>query len=168
MIDREATQLLSLASHYIRLARFAVERVEDKSITSGQVDEQSVKYNTEGSVSPEDEVFSHIASAAIRLATIAEKYPKKNFGKNYRELKDKSNNDAEKEILSNLSQYIHYLFRDNVSHNEEEENERFARYAEIRKRVIPKISIDRTYSAADQLLRQIANELIREGIVVDC
>jgi hypothetical protein len=79
MCDRESTQLLLLARHYLHLAKKALEQVADTDITAKDVTKKSKKYVADGTIDSENEVLGHLASAAIRLATIAEKYPKLNL-----------------------------------------------------------------------------------------
>ena len=165
MCDRESTQLLSLARCYLQLANEGLKRAKDKDMTAEQVAKRTRKYITARPIDAENEVFGHLASAAIRLATIAEKYPDLKLGKDYRKYvkgqRKKAIQESKGEISGNLSEYIHILLRDNTGHIED--GSRIE--AEVRKEVIPEISLSTAYSAVEKLLGQIEAELLNNGIV---
>jgi len=170
--DRETIQLLLLARHYVGLAKEALQRVKDTSITVKQVAEFSIKYRPD-SIDAENETFGHIASAAIRLATIAEKYENNgrlDLGKNYRTYLKEGHTIQETidEVSRNLSEYIHILFRDIVGHTEETDKEWAKNYAEVREKVRPEITLAKAFDAVEKLHSKIEGELLREGMVIDC
>ena len=147
------------------MANDSLKRVKNKDITSEEVARQSKKYISAGSLDPENEAFGHLASAAIRLATIAERHPNLTLGKNYRHYvkgqQKRAVQESKKEIFRYLSDYIHILFRDNVTHIEEAN----IIYADVRKESIPKISLSSAHSAVKELLQKIESELINKEIV---
>jgi len=172
MGNREVTQLLALASHYLFLARKSLRRVKDPFITSGQLAEKPIKYSADGVIDAENETFGHLASAAIRLATIAEKYEKNgrmDLGKNYRTLKEgPKTQETIDEVSKNLQEFIHFLYRDVVCHTEETDKEFAKKYAEVREKLRHIIRLNEAFDAVEKLHNKIEKELLREGIVIDC
>lgn len=100
MRDREAIQLLTVARRYLELARNTLERVPDKHVTAEQISQRSTEYTKSALIDPENEAFAHLASAAIRLATIAEKRHNRPPGKSYRSYVKKQSKAASKMVTN--------------------------------------------------------------------
>lgn len=122
MKSRELEQLLLVATHYLALARRASRT--DPAILRDTVD-QVVSSHVSGKLCRAELLLAHLASAAIRLATICEK-EKTKFPAPYRTALYKSG--ARKgamqkhailtQITKRLHEHIHFLLRDAVAHEE--------------------------------------------------
>jgi hypothetical protein len=120
--DRETTQLLLVARHYIRSARRLVRR--DESILRRTVQEITEEHNP-SHLGRAELFLAHLASAATRLCTVCEKHkrlcpdPYRHFYKRKKRKLGVTRESIIREILANLQDHIHFLLRDNVGHMED-------------------------------------------------
>jgi hypothetical protein len=122
MKSRELEQLQLVAAHYLDLAKRA-SRAHPAVLkcTIGQVTAGHVP----GKLQSAELLLAHLASSAIRLATVCEK-EKTKFSPPYRTAFYKNGtrkgamqkHDVLKQISGNLHEHVHLLLRDAVSHEE--------------------------------------------------
>lgn len=122
-MTREADQLLAAARHYLAEARRVLARRPNLApLTIGEI----ARSHQTGSLSPGEVVLAHIASAAVRLATICEiagYRPTENYRDRFYERSGKrkggwSRNSIRADIAAKPHEHLHLLLRDNVAHEE--------------------------------------------------
>ncbi len=122
MVSRELDQLLLVARHYLSQARRASRRqpaILDKTLR------EVTDNHTCDQLRPAEFVLAHLASCAIRLATVCEK-EKARFPAPYRSAfyhkgqrkGGMSKKQITEQITRDLDQHVHFLLRDNVAHEE--------------------------------------------------
>lgn len=122
-IDRETSQLLLVARHYITSAKRLVAR--DRSIL-GITNQEITDKHDMLSLGRAELLLAHLASASFRLCTVCEKHNQGGFpsyrqfyeGREMRRKKGPIEEEIIEKILANLQKHIHFLLRDNVGHTE--------------------------------------------------
>jgi len=135
MKSRELEQLQLVAGHYLSLAKRA-SRTDPAVLkcTIGQVTAGHVP----GKLQRAELVLAHLASSAIRLATVCEK-EKTKFSPPYRNAFYKKGTRMGamqrhvviKQITDKLHEHVHFLLRDAVSHEENVKTDMASDRAEI-------------------------------------
>jgi len=120
---RETDQLLAVANRYLAEARRMVARTPDlASMTIGDI----TRRHRTGSLSPGEVTLAHLASAAIRLATICEiaRYrPTENYRRRFYEPSGKrqsgwTGSRIKADAAAKPEEHLHLLLRDNPAHEE--------------------------------------------------
>jgi hypothetical protein len=136
MKSRELEQLQLVAAHYLDLAKRAsrthpaVLKCTIGQVTAGHVPGKKLQ--------SAELVLAHLASSAIRLATVCEK-EKTKFSPPYRTAFYKNGtrkgamqkDNVLKQITGNLHEHVHFLLRDAVSHEENVKSDMARDRAEI-------------------------------------
>jgi hypothetical protein len=162
-MTRETDQLLKAANYYLAEAGCIISsrpRLEAKTI--GYI---TRSHNTRG-FSDGEIALAHLASAAVRLATICEincYRPTENYRTKFYERSGKRKSNwpsikIRRDVTNNLSEHLHLLLRDNVAH-EEPGIKNNSDLAADRFQILKAITIGACEHALKKTVRQIKRSL---------
>ncbi len=155
MKSRELDQLVLLVSHYLSQAKRTSRSYP--AILSRTLREVTNNHVL-GQLRPEELLLAHLASCAIRLATVCEKektklpapYRRAFYNKGSRK-GGMSKNQITTQITQDLDQHIHFLLRDNVAHEENINSD----MAGDRFDILMQLTINQILSALDSCAKKI-------------
>ena len=122
MVSRELDQLFLVARYYLSQAR---RRSRGQPTILDTTLREVTDNHSRAQLRPSELVLAHLASCAIRLATVCERgktrFPapyRKAFYKNGSRKGSMSKSQITARITQDLDQHVHFLLRDNVAHEE--------------------------------------------------
>ena len=152
---REISQLYETVRLYFGLAEEIKSDIN--SHISLKISDISKFYETGSSVNKEiksiNTFIAHLSSSAIRICTIYEVYGETNYRKKYKNEKNK--NTIINEIENNLPEFIPFLLRDNIAHQENNKNILW----ELRQDILNKLIVEDIYSSMKKAIANLNNFL---------
>lgn len=155
MSNRELDQLFLVARHYLSQADRLARR--NPSILAKTLHDVT-SHHTQNQLKSEELVLAHLASSAIRLSTICEKRPnilpgvyRNTFYKQGSRKSHISKSQVTAQITEHLDEHIHFLFRDNVAHEENGQSD----MAKDRFDILMQVTIRQVLSALDSCASKV-------------